>query len=942
MNCPQCGAPEQARVRVCKTCGTAYTSQDLLELRQLEFLLAETAKWPEALARRQSYVERLAALKARLLPAPTPALTVSAAEAASPPATVAEPPPVTAAPPPPRPEPVPFDQWLLSERNIKIALYSGGLLLVLAGLIFVGVNWARIPGPAKFAITLMVTGLLYLGGYLLFQRPALKLGGVALLGVASGFVPLNFVVLQIYIFSAQGLDANVMWFIASIPTLLLYLLTASWTRADLFTYLSMAAVVSLTTAAMVLLDVPLLGFGLAYALLALACLLVARALQSTRLSSFTRAPLLIVAQVAMPILFVANASGWVSVTGCAGCAAGSPWLALTALLVGVAFYVAADLAFHWLLARWAAAAAFAITFVFVLIELEFSGAATGMALMALALAYLLVGYALESRSGTRASAWPLYAAGYAVAAFVTLQALLTFGGDPDDLAKVLIGDVVLLALSAWVHRQYAWIYGATWVFMVPVFIYASLYLRGLSNQGLALGVLMLNYAAAGYALGRRALRLGGPFLTAAAFLSLVVPALTWANAVVVSVVLGLVAALYLLGALWRGWSWLLLPALVAVNVAVITVLRIFLDSTSPWLQALSVAYTALGVVLTLGGARLRQVGQARWGWPLYLVAALNPAGSYLVALYLGGWLAIGLSVVAALLAFGLGWVEREAIARAKLPPLLAYLGAAFVFIGHFYVIGLSARLEQVWPAYTAGLCALFVASSWLLRWGALADLRELAGTPLRRAGSVFMLIPLIGAIVLFEPLLGAVTYAIAGVVYAADAAIRRVLYLGYLAGGAFVVVIWALLLFFGVNELQAYAMPLGLGLVALGWNERRRSQRATYWWPTVFGLLVLMGSAFFQSLDSVIYAVLLLAESLIALAWGVRTHSRGYVQLGLLSLVANGIAQLGPGFAELPRWIQLGLVGVILLGGGMAALFRREQILTTRRAIVTEWKRWEP
>ena len=38
---------------------------------------------------------------------------------------------------------------------------------------------------------------------------------------------------------------------------------------------------------------------------------------------------------------------------------------------------------------------------------------------------------------------------------------------------------------------------------------------------LSLGVLLLNYTAAGYALGRRALKLGGPFLTAAAFLSVV-------------------------------------------------------------------------------------------------------------------------------------------------------------------------------------------------------------------------------------------------------------------------------------------------------------------------------------------------------------------------------------------------------------------------------------
>ena len=93
-----------------------------------------------------------------------------AAEAAAPalkPIPSPEPAPPKAEPAPPKPpkEQVPFDQWLLSERNIKIALYAGGLLLVIAGLIFIGVNWTRIPGPAKFAITLMFTGLMYLGGF---------------------------------------------------------------------------------------------------------------------------------------------------------------------------------------------------------------------------------------------------------------------------------------------------------------------------------------------------------------------------------------------------------------------------------------------------------------------------------------------------------------------------------------------------------------------------------------------------------------------------------------------------------------------------------------------------------------------------------------------------------------------------------------------------------
>jgi hypothetical protein len=176
----------------------------------------------------------------------------------------------------------------------------------------------------------------------------------------------------------------------------------------------------------------------------------------------------------------------------------------------------------------------------------------------------------------------------------------------------------------------------------------------------------------------------------------------------------------------------------------------------------------------------------------------------------------------------------------------------------------------------------------------------------------------------------------------ADATAIRNRALGYLGAGAFSVAYCAALLYFGATELQAYVMPLGLGLLALGWNERRLNSPGAYRAATLLGLLALMGTAFLQSLDGSIYAWLLLAESLAAVAWGMRTHSRGYVEVGALALIANAIAQFGPGFIELPRWVQLGSIGTILLGGGLAALLRREQILATRRALVGEWRQWQP
>jgi hypothetical protein len=112
---------------------------------------------------------------------------------------------------------------------------------------------------------------------------------------------------------------------------------------------------------------------------------------------------------------------------------------------------------------------------------------------------------------------------------------------------------------------------------------------------------------------------------------------------------------------------------------------------------------------------------------------------------------------------------------------------------------------------------------------------------------------------------------------------------------------------------------------------------------SLLGVLLLMGSAFIQSLPrgEYVYATLLGIESLVALGWGIRTRLRDYVRVGGLALIVNAITQLGPGFVELPRWVQLGVTGSILLGGGLVALFKREEILTVRRRLVEEWRQWE-
>jgi hypothetical protein len=830
---------------------------------------------------------------------------------------------------------VPFDEWLLSERNIKTALYTGALLLVLAGIIFIASKWGELGGPAKFAIILLVTDLFYLGGYLLYQRRGLRLAGIAVLGVASGFLPLNFAVLQIYVLGPGGFRDDVMWLIASLMCLLLYVLTACWTRADLFTYISVGALVSALTAGLAVAGAPSLAYPLAYLWLALALLLLARGLQNTRLAGFTRTPLLLVAHLAAPLLTLAALLGFVF--------DGSPWLALAGMFVGVLFYVTTDAVFGWPAARWAAAGLFPVAFSLTLAHLHFSNTALGVALMLLAMAYLGVGYGLERRQGRRRVGWPLYIVAYILAGWVTLQAT----GNTADLIKALLGDVSVLALSFAIHRHYAWVYGAVWLFMLPVYLFLAQTVPALPYRGLLMGVLGLNYLAVGYALSRREVSAGGlphqggPFLTAAIFLSAVVVVLAWSSPVVVTLLLVAVAAVYLGAALWLGRSLLLFPALAAVNLAVFTTQEIFLGYGVVNLRALDIAYAALTLALLVGGLGLRRLGRGRRAIPLYVVGALDLAGSYGAALF--DWpLAIALSAVYATLLLAYAWLERAAIRRLGLRnmPVLTCLGLGVIVIGHFYVLN-AARLLRDWPPYTAGLCGLFVLIAWLLRGEELA---EVYGVPLRWAGLGLALLPMAGALASLRPPVIAAAFGIVGLTYGADAAVRRVLLLAYLAGAAFLVVYGALLRHLGVDEPQAYVIPPGLALLGLGWNERRRGGDLTYRLPTLLGLAILLGSSFIQSLPrgAFGYALWLGIESLAATSWGVWTRSRGYVSLGVLALIMNGVAQFGPGFVELPRWIQLSVTGGILLGGGIVVLVRREELLGARRAFTEEWKRWQP
>jgi hypothetical protein len=953
MKCPNCGTPGLEKVvKKCRVCGEAFASEDLLELYQLEYLVERTRGWPGVATYRNSYVNRLKTLRERLRrgapmeePAVEPTPAVSEKAAAAPARMVSANAASTSASasvsaPEPAKESVPFDQWLLSERNIKIALYIGGFLLFIAGAIFVGVNWGRIPGPAKFAITLMITGLTYLGGFVLFQSEAYRIAGVALLGLASGFLALNFAVLQHYVVGPAGLRDDVMWLIASPICFCAYVITARWTKADLFIYISIGAVGSTLAAALKVFDAHITFTPLASGLLLTLIMLLSYRAKSSSTASYTYDPLRYVSQIGMPLAIVFALALWSDYSGCSRCAPIVPWLPVICVAVGALFYAISNMLYKWIAARWAAAVLVLVTTYLILVELNASDIAMAATLMILALAYMGIGYRLEQAEGLRAAGWPLYAAAYAVALVVTLSA----AGNELDLAIVLFVDVVILAISAVVHRDFRWVYGAVWLFILPVWLLLAWYVGDESDSGLIMGLLGLNYTVIGYALGRRQLRHGMPFLSAAALLSIISAVLTYETPVINSIALAVIAVVYFLVALWLEVPWLLYPMLLALNLCLHAAHNAIYDWKTPT-QVFEISYAALGVVLVMVGYALRRRDHEGWGWPLYIVASLDLLAAYGTAMVDDYYMAIGMSLVSSILLLTFAWLERSEFQKRKLPHLLTYLGLLVVFIGHFFLLEeLNVDYDQVGPMYTAGVCLLFVGVAWLLR---SEESVKIYADPLRRTGLGLMLIPVAASIWIavydYEPIIAAATFAIAGVTYSADAARRKSVYQAYVGGMSFLLVLWSVLMAFEVDEPQAYILPLGLALLFGGWNERRRGKQTTYNRVTRLGLILLLGSTFLQSLPrgAIGYTLLLAIESVVAIVWGVRKRSRNYVRYGSIAFLANVIVQLGAGFVDLSRWVQIGLTGGILFGGGLLALSKREQLLATRERFTKTWREWE-
>ncbi|GEM_PF-3338471 len=862
--------------------------------------------------------------------------------------------------------------WLLGEGTIRGVLFLGGLLVVAAAIIFVVANWGSFPGFLKFGVIFMVTSGLYLLGYTLYNTP-IRTAGVTFITIGSLMAPLNFYALYQFVLRPNGTPPEGAWILGSAACGMLYATTAWWLRTSLLMYAAAAALTALvgstlTTARAPDYLYPLVGLAVANILL-----VAAHRLDAAGFPQFVTTPLRRSAMAAGvlltgSVLLVMGPNGTL------------PSLALAAGLFGYHGHATRQL---W--SRVAAYGLVTINYLYFLSTLHAPTLVNGSAVMALGILYLIASSTRFLQQYGGKDQWILRGIGYALALLTTGMAFAR----TEDLILALTADVLILAGSAYAYRDRswwsAWAWGAIWLFIFPwLLTFSLLFPASLSVTlvgriwnpawSLVLALLAMNYLVLGGVVRRWNVSVAVGFVAAALtllpFASLVVA--VFPSGLAVGTALFAVSTLVYVGvSIASRRAWLLHGTFILLNLTLWCVLNLFISGSRVDSQATIGTYVALSLAQLYGARWLETRLSTSWAWPVYTWASVNMALSFadalIAALIAGAAIRFRIAPHTGLSPQGLMFIIVSALYGAAL------LHAAWLQRGSTEPVFKVARRVLVYIALTVLAGAVgwgvfdtrfggqhfAVAAAWLLmgsfiglnlRTAEAGGLAELYGRPLVNFGLTVVWLPLSLALFFGSPLSSAIVFVVGGVLYGASSFYRRSWGLGYTAGLLLAAAYGWTLQWQQVYELQAYAIPYGLALLAAAhleqgrWKHDESHSRDSRIFLTWLGLTLLYGTALTQSLargsQGAPYLALEVAETVAGLLWGLRIRSRSWVVLSTGFLAAETAFQLFDYVIALPAWVLLGAAGAVLLTAGVLALAKRQELASVGETARREWEAW--
>jgi len=182
-----------------------------------------------------------------------------------------------------------------------------------------------------------------------------------------------------------------------------------------------------------------------------------------------------------------------------------------------------------------------------------------------------------------------------------------------------------------------------------------------------------------------------------------------------------------------------------------------------------------------------------------------------------------------------------------------------------------------------------------------------------------------------------------GLLYLFAAVTYRRPRMGYGALGM-LVLSWATFVFYvqrwaGPENLQWYALPVGLYLILVGYVEAWEGRRKLARWIDYAALLLLLGSLFWQTLVyGWRFALLLGAEGLVLLWFGSARRLRRFFYAGMVGVMLAVVGQLINALQSVNQWIVFGIIGLLLVS--IAALVERkmEQIKISLEEVFEDWE----
>lgn len=252
---------------------------------------------------------------------------------------------------------------------------------------------------------------------------------------------------------------------------------------------------------------------------------------------------------------------------------------------------------------------------------------------------------------------------------------------------------------------------------------------------------------------------------------------------------------------------------------------------------------------------------------------------------------------------------------------LVWLLLAHLWLAATLVIGLLDAEDGVWTvtwlvatAVLAGVAAALVLSGVSAR----AGLRGWDRVVLAFAAA-FAIVPLLASLGLDHPWTGATFVAVGLIAYAVSLLPHRLL-VAYAAALVISTGTAMLLSAEGWDVVESWSWPLALLLASIGWRHWRQDRDVS----SRVSMGPALGAAFVPSLlvavgegDDLRLALISVA-AIAVLVWGLARRLQAPVVVAGASLAVIAVTQGGPYLEILPRWVSLGLAGLVLLTIGVS------------------------